>query len=75
MEEYRGLIESFVTWCNNNHLKLNISKTKELVVDYRRKRRSPVPVMIKGEEVERVDSCEFLERALKIACPIDLSVN
>ncbi len=25
-EEYRGLTESFVTWCNNNHLKLNISR-------------------------------------------------
>lgn len=30
-EEYRGLIESVITWCNNNRLK---PKTKELVVDY-----------------------------------------
>lgn len=34
-EEYRGL--SFVTWCNNNHLKLNINETNELVVDHKRK--------------------------------------
>ncbi len=27
-EEYSGLTEKFVTWCNNNHLKLNISNTK-----------------------------------------------
>lgn len=33
-EEYRELIESFVTWRINNHLKLNISKTKALEVDY-----------------------------------------
>ncbi len=59
-EEYRGLIESFVTWCNKNHLKLNISKTKELVVDYQRKRSPPVPVTIQGEEVERVDSYKYL---------------
>ena len=58
--EYRGLIESFVTWCDNNSLKLNISKTKEVVVDYRRSRRSPAPIIIQGEEVERVDSYRYL---------------
>ncbi len=46
------LVESFVTWCNHNHLKLNISKTNELVVDYQRNRRRPV--VIQGEEVKRV---------------------
>ncbi len=44
LQEYRGLTESFVTWCNNNHLKLNISKTNELVVDCWRTRRPPVLV-------------------------------
>lgn len=33
-EQYKGLIESFVTWCNGNHLKFIISKTYDLVVDY-----------------------------------------
>lgn len=28
-----GLMESFDTWCNDNHLKLNTSETKELVVE------------------------------------------
>ncbi len=51
-EEYRGLIESFVTWCNSNHLKLNISKNNELVVDYQRNR--------KWKEVKRVDSYKYL---------------
>lgn len=26
--------ESFITWCNDNHLQHNISGTSELVVDY-----------------------------------------
>lgn len=26
-EEDRGLTESFVTWCNHDHLKINISRT------------------------------------------------
>ena len=54
------MIESFFTWCNDNHLKLNISKTNELVVDYQRNRRPPVLVVIQGEEVKRVDSYEYL---------------
>ncbi len=59
-EECRGLIESFITWCNDSHLKLNISKTNELVVDYQRNRRPPVLVVIQGEEVKRVDSYKHL---------------
>lgn len=48
--KYRGLIESFVTWCNNNHLVLNISKSNKLVVvDYQRNRRPPVLDVIQGE--------------------------
>lgn len=30
-EEYRGLIETFITWCNDSRLKINISKTIELM--------------------------------------------
>ncbi len=59
-EEYRGLTESFITWCNHNHLKLNISKITELVVDYQRNRRPLVLVVIQGEEVKRVDSYKYL---------------
>ncbi|XP_062863986.1 tyrosine-protein kinase receptor [Trichomycterus rosablanca] len=33
--EYRGLIQDFVDWCLQNHLQLNVGKTKELVVDFR----------------------------------------
>ncbi|KAG5279526.1 hypothetical protein AALO_G00078730 [Alosa alosa] len=35
-EEYRSLVEDFVQWCKLNHLQLNTSKTKEMVVDFRR---------------------------------------
>ena len=59
--EYRALVESFVGWCDTNHLQLNIRKTKELVVDYRRsKKRPPTPITIRGEEVEAVDNYKFL---------------
>ena len=32
--EYRALVESFVKWCDDTHLRLNTGKSKELVVDY-----------------------------------------
>ena len=33
---YRCAVEKLVGWCNDNHLLLNVSKTKEIVVDFRR---------------------------------------
>ncbi len=33
-EKHRDLTENFVTWCNDIHLKLSVSKTNELVMDY-----------------------------------------
>ncbi|KAI3374121.1 hypothetical protein L3Q82_005982 [Scortum barcoo] len=39
--EYRELIKDFVTWCDSNHLLLNTTKTREMVVDFRRPRPHP----------------------------------
>ncbi|KAI3368404.1 hypothetical protein L3Q82_008107 [Scortum barcoo] len=38
--EYRGLIQDFADWCLRNNLQINAGKTKELVVDFRRRRHS-----------------------------------
>ncbi len=43
-----------------NHLSLNIDKTKELVVDYRRQSREHTPITIDKTPVERVTSFKFL---------------
>lgn len=59
-EEYRDLIESFTGWCNNNHLQLNIGKTKELVKDFWCSKRTPTSVAIMGEKVEIVDTYKLL---------------
>ncbi len=34
--DYRKLVSDFVGWCHKNQLHLNISKTKEMVLDFRR---------------------------------------
>ena len=49
-------IENFVNWCDKNYLYLNVSKTKDMCIDFRKNQRCPKPVYIKGEAVERVDT-------------------
>ncbi|KAI3356706.1 hypothetical protein L3Q82_003392 [Scortum barcoo] len=60
---YREEIQHLTTqWCSNNNLVLNTSKTKEVIVDYRRSRRTEhAPLLIHGEAVERVNNIKFLE--------------
>ncbi len=40
---YREEVSTLTKWCQENHLSLNIDKTKELVVDYRRQSREHTP--------------------------------
>ena len=57
---YRGEVDRLVEWCRENNLDLNVSKTKELVVDFR-KVKSPVqPLLINNQAVEIVQSFKFL---------------
>ncbi|KAL0147202.1 hypothetical protein M9458_057492, partial [Cirrhinus mrigala] len=58
--EYRMAVDSFVDWCELNQLKLNIQKTKELVVDLRRSRPPVTPLSIRGVDVEIVQDYKYL---------------
>lgn len=49
--EYRTLVKDFVEWCRGN---LNTSKTKEIVLDYRKSSTSPLQVSLEGVNVEVV---------------------
>eukprot|EP00061_Rhincodon_typus_P009863 g33683.t1 len=58
---YRREIEGLVTWCNENNLSLNDGKTKELIIDLRKKGGVIyAPIYINGPEVQRVKSIKFL---------------
>ena len=52
---YHKQTENFVNWCDKNYLYLDVSKMKEMCIDFRKNQRCPKPVYIKGEAVERVD--------------------
>ena len=49
-----------MTHCQDNNLSLNISKTKELIVDYRKRRAEHAHIHIDRAVVERVESFKFL---------------
>ena len=62
-EEYRALIDNFVEWTEQNHLRLNINKTREMVIDFRRKRKrktAPQPLCILEKDVEAVEDYKYL---------------
>ena len=46
---YTSKIESFVHRCDNNHLKLNVSKTQEMIFDAKYIVADHLPVVIHGE--------------------------
>ncbi|KAI2666723.1 putative RNA-directed DNA polymerase from transposon BS [Labeo rohita] len=43
---YREELSTLTKWCQENHLSLNIDKTKELVVGFRRQSREHIPITI-----------------------------
>ena len=57
---YRQEIDRFVDWRDQNYLQLNIGKTKEMVIDFRRKVPVYSDVVIKGEIVEKVETNRYL---------------
>ncbi|KAI4890987.1 hypothetical protein NFI96_031382 [Prochilodus magdalenae] len=71
--EYRDLVEDFVIWCHRNNLLLNTSKTKEMVVDFRRARPLTQPVFIEGVEAEMVRTYRYL--GLHLDERLDWSAN
>eukprot|EP00061_Rhincodon_typus_P016370 g44557.t1 len=47
-------------WCKDNNLFLNISKTEELIISFRKQGGGHAPIYINGAEVEMVESVKFL---------------
>ncbi len=57
---YLDEIERLTSWCQDNCLFLNVSKTKELIVDFRKRQQRPYTLSISGTPVERVSSFNYL---------------
>ncbi|KAK2177640.1 hypothetical protein NP493_588g01017 [Ridgeia piscesae] len=59
-QSYLSSVVRFSSWCSANFLHLNVSKTKEICIDFRRNRTVISPIAINGEPVEQVDSFKYL---------------
>ncbi len=57
---YRSEVSRLAGWCSDNNLSLNVEKTKEIVVDFRRVHTQHAPLTINGATVERASSTKFL---------------
>ncbi|KAL0153607.1 hypothetical protein M9458_051087, partial [Cirrhinus mrigala] len=57
---YREEVAQLAKWCGANNLSLNVGKTKEVVMDFRRNSVDHPPLTIDSSPVERVTSTEFL---------------
>ena len=45
---YREEVRDLAVWCQNNNLSLNVTKTKEMIVDYRKRRTEHTPFSSTG---------------------------
>ena len=59
---YRQEVGNLAAWCSEHNLSLNLKKTKEMIIDFRKsaQHNHHLPLYINGEEVERVTSFKFL---------------
>ncbi len=57
---YREEVAQLAEWCGANNLSLNVEKTKEVVMDFRRNPVDHPPLTIDTSTVERVSSTKFL---------------
>ena len=58
---YTEQVNNFAEWSHRNFLKLNVKKTKEMIIDFRTtKRQVPDPIFIDNEPIERVSEYKYL---------------
>ena len=57
---YREAVEELTEWCDRNYLDLKVTKTKELVINFRRAKVNTDPIVIMGQPVETVTNYKYL---------------
>ena len=57
---YRAEVAAALDWCSANNLVLNLTKTKEMVIDFRKNTTGLPPLIIRDQPVDWVDSFKFL---------------
>lgn len=71
--DYRDEVNRLTMWCSVNNLQLITTKTKEIIMDFRKTRVDPAPLYIHRDLVERVHSIRFL--GVQMADELSWSAN
>ena len=56
----QDVVNDVTTWTINNNMKLNISKCKELIIDFAKDKRSFQPLTVSGNPIKLVESEKIL---------------
>ena len=57
---YRKTIADFQKWCGSNFLTLNVQKTKEMIVDFRKGQHQLADLHIDSQQIEQVQQYKYL---------------
>ncbi len=67
-------LPEFVKWCDENYLDLSVSKTKDMIIDFRHNTEHEISV-IHGEDVEIVDSHKYFGAMFDSKLKFDLNTE
>ncbi|KAK0146536.1 hypothetical protein N1851_014143 [Merluccius polli] len=74
--QHGPVVDEFVSWCDRSFLQLNSSKTKDMVIDFRRKQSgSTPPTYIKGSSIEVVDHYKYLGTVIDNKLKFDINTD
>ncbi|KAI4888890.1 hypothetical protein NFI96_013359, partial [Prochilodus magdalenae] len=74
---YRQEVEHLEGWCRKNNLCINVKKTKEMIVDFRRGRHAHLPLHVRGsaqhfQPGQEGTSTALLPQAVEASCVREL---
>ena len=58
--DHGPVVRDFTDWCESSFSNINVSKTKEMSIDFRKNRTVTTPAVIFGEKVEIVSQYKYL---------------
>lgn len=58
--DHGPVVNDFVSWCKEAFLELNVAKTKDIIIDFRRTAPSPKVTTMEGSEIDLVENHKYL---------------
>ena len=72
---HSAALDGFIDGCDDSYLDLNVDKTKEMIVVFRRQGHAHVTIQIHNEPVEIVNSYKYLGTILEDTLKWDLNTE